>query len=417
MSHSNAKNILIGVTGSIAAYKTCTVISRLRQQGHTCRVIATPSALQFVGEATLEGLSGQRVHHNTFAPGDMMSHIDIARWADLFLIAPLTANHLNKLSLGIADDLLTTLYLAYEQNKPLFLAPAMNSVMLSHPTVVENIKKLKDRGAILLDSHAGVLACGEHGYGKMMEPEDILSAITSYLNTSRGPIHKLNVLVTYGGTREAIDGVRYISNLSTGKTGAELVRQLKMANHHVDVLRARESVPSPTADNNLYFDSHADLENTLYTCVAKKSYDLVIQMAAVSDFSVDRISGDDFDMKPSKEVKIPSSKNYAIHLKLNKKIVTQIKEHSQNKGVSVIAFKLTNTHSNDERIAAVQKLLYSNGIDAVVHNDLNEINHAANIHPFTYYKKDTPPLNLDGVSSLAQHINHLAQQVSYGSLS
>jgi phosphopantothenoylcysteine decarboxylase / phosphopantothenate---cysteine ligase len=230
-----SRHILIGITGSIAAYKVCAVISKLVQQGHSVEVIATPSALKFIGAATIEGLTGRRVHTDLWQEGQLMSHIDLGRWADVFLIAPLTAAHLNKMALGLSDDLLTATYLAFQKTKPILLAPAMNHEMLTHVTTQESLKKLADRGHIILETQVGTLACGDTGPGKMAEPETIISELHQMLEK---PKQLPRLLITYGGTQEPIDGVRVLRNVSSGRTGAALAEAFATCVH---------STPGPTS--------------------------------------------------------------------------------------------------------------------------------------------------------------------------
>jgi phosphopantothenoylcysteine synthetase/decarboxylase len=170
-------NILFQLSGSIACYKACTVISKLAQSGHSVQCVATESALEFIGAATLEGLSGKALLTDTFAPGRWMEHIELNRWADISMICPATANRLNKMASGVADDLLGNLWLTHDFSKPLFVAPAMNTKMWTHPITQESVAKLESFGVRILRPEAGNLACGDVGEGRLMEPEEILKAI------------------------------------------------------------------------------------------------------------------------------------------------------------------------------------------------------------------------------------------------
>jgi phosphopantothenoylcysteine synthetase/decarboxylase len=170
-------NILFQLSGSIACYKACTVVSKLTQAGHTVQCVATESALRFIGAATLEGLSGRALLTETFAPGRWMEHIELNRWAEISVLCPATANRLNKMATGVADDLLGNLWLTHDFSKPLFVAPAMNTKMWTHPITQQSVQKLESLGVTILRPEAGNLACGDVGEGRLMEPDAILRAI------------------------------------------------------------------------------------------------------------------------------------------------------------------------------------------------------------------------------------------------
>lgn len=222
MGSSMASNILIGITGSIAAYKMADVVSQLTKQGHKVRCILTESATQFVTPLVLETLSGNPVRSAIFgADISGTEHIDLARWADLFVIAPASANTLAKLALGLADDLLTTVALATEA--PLLIAPAMNTVMWNKPITQSHLRSLADGGARFVDPASGILACGEVGVGKLASVDSIVQAINSQLDETIGQdLAGVHVLITSGPTTTPIDAVRYITNHSTGRMGAAM---------------------------------------------------------------------------------------------------------------------------------------------------------------------------------------------------
>ncbi|MGV3577021.1 MAG: bifunctional phosphopantothenoylcysteine decarboxylase/phosphopantothenate--cysteine ligase CoaBC [Devosia sp.] len=217
-----ASNILIGITGSIAAYKMADVVSQLTKQGHRVRCILTESATQFVTPLVLETLSGNPVRSAIFgADISGTEHIDLARWADLFVVAPASANTLAKLALGLADDLLTTVALATEA--PLLIAPAMNTVMWNKPVTQSHLRSLADAGARFVDPASGILACGEVGVGKLASVDSIVQAINTQLTESTSQdLTGVHVLITSGPTTTPIDAVRYITNHSTGRMGAAM---------------------------------------------------------------------------------------------------------------------------------------------------------------------------------------------------
>lgn len=175
------QRILFLLSGSISCYKACFAISKLVQAGFEVRTAATPAALQFVGNATLEGLTTKPVFSDLWKPGEAMDHIDLARWADLAILAPGTANTINRLAAGLADDPVGTLFLAWElSQKPWWIAPAMNTVMLNHPVTQDSLKKLTEIGVRILSTDRGSLACGEVGAGRLIEPEQLVNEVIAH---------------------------------------------------------------------------------------------------------------------------------------------------------------------------------------------------------------------------------------------
>ena len=369
------------MTGSIACYKACGVVSALHQKGYTVKVVLSPSSLQFIGAATIEGLTGETPITDMYAAGSVMDHIHLARWADLILVAPATANYINKIANGLGDDLLTTLFLAHDFKKPFLVAPAMNTMMYLHPTTQDSIGKLKKFGVGILETASGVLACGEVGYGRLLDPVLIVQEVESYLkksgarveNTSAVKIETKNikVLVTSGGTTEPIDDVRVITNTSTGKTAAYITEQLAEAGLEVDYLHATNAA-LPKADVQKYeFSTFKDLQNQFQTLLKANKYDWVIHTAAVSDYSVDKTSG-----------KISSDTDQIqLILKKNPKLLNDIKKLSPT--TKLVGFKLTSSADNKTILDKVGQQFKNASCDFVVHNDLSEISKAS--HRFHVY--------------------------------
>ncbi|UXN71077.1 bifunctional phosphopantothenoylcysteine decarboxylase/phosphopantothenate--cysteine ligase CoaBC [Devosia neptuniae] len=219
-----ASNILIAVTGSISAYKIADVVSALTKQGHQVQCILSASAQQFITPLVLETLSGRPVKSDLFgADISGTEHIDLARWADVFVVAPATANVLAKLALGLADDLLTTVALA--TRAPMLIAPAMNTVMWEHPATQGHLQTLQQRGVGVIDPAAGTLACGEVGIGKLAPIPAIVAAIEAALVQPATDLAGTTVLITAGPTTSPIDAVRYITNHSTGRMGAAMAEE------------------------------------------------------------------------------------------------------------------------------------------------------------------------------------------------
>lgn len=361
-----SKKLLIGMSGSIAAFKVAHVISYFRKKNWDVRVITTPSALEFIGAATLEGLSENPVLSSDFVSGKMMSHIDLARWADVFLIAPATAKTLNSLAAGTGDGILHSTYLAYEATKPLLIAPAMNTQMLAHPTTQKSLSILKQNGAQLLQTGSGPLACGETGDGRMMEPEQIIIAIERALIPLNA---KQKILITMGGTRVPIDDVRSITNTSSGATGAQLADDLYAQGYSVTVLAAKNAKMPKFVEHRELFDTYEDLENLLESTLNQAHFSHIIHMAAVSDFTVVNGSG-----------KIPSGGNVQLDLLPTKKLISRIKALAPQS--FVVGFKLT-VNADAKDVDKAVKSVLANGADAVIHNDLSKI--TKNLHVFTLF--------------------------------
>ncbi len=180
MSNPTKNNILFILTGSIACFKACELISQLKQKGFSVKTAATPSAFQFIGPATLEGLTGEPVFANNFESGKMMNHINLARWADLILVCPATANSINAMATGTGGDIVTDIFLSNNFQKPFWIAPAMNAQMLNHPATQKNITQLKEWGTTILQTDSGNLACGETGEGRLQSPNIILEKILNF---------------------------------------------------------------------------------------------------------------------------------------------------------------------------------------------------------------------------------------------
>lgn len=404
------KNVLFILTGSIACYKACHVISRLAQAHINVQVVATKSALEFVGHATLEGLSGQKVHSDLTSSGNMMSHIHLIRNADLIIVAPATANFINKMSHGIADDLASTLFLAHDFKKPFLMAPAMNASMYNHPTTQDSIQKLKSYGVSILETESGLLACGEDGPGKLLNPDIILATIFKELNLtdeyhpqleksqSSELSHKnKKVLITAGGTQEKIDSVRALTNTSTGETGYSLAQYLTHVGFDVTLLLAENSTKLIEARGNdsitvKTFISYQDLQATLFSELQSENYDCVVHTAAVSDYSLAEIipTGKDSSnaVHTAESGKISSdSDEIILRLKRNPKLIDQIKSISKNKQIKLIGFKLTANASNEVIYKKVAALFQNSMCDFVVHNDTKDIEKTNNKHFYSFYSK------------------------------
>ncbi|XEC96976.1 bifunctional phosphopantothenoylcysteine decarboxylase/phosphopantothenate--cysteine ligase CoaBC [Paenibacillus tarimensis] len=277
----NGKTILLGIAGGIAAYKAAAICSKLAQAGANVRVIMTESAVKFVTPLTLQTLSRNRVYTDTFDEQDpaVVSHIDAADSADLVVIAPATANIIAKMAHGIADDMLSTTLLA--TTAPILVAPAMNVHMYQHPAVVHNIQMLASRGVRFIEPGTGQLACGYVGKGRLAEPEEIVQAVTGFLEGSKLLAGK-RVLVTAGGTIERIDPVRYLTNDSSGKMGFAIAEAARDMGASVTVVAGRTAVQPPGGVETVRTVSASDMLAAVLSRFDEA--DIVVKSAAVADY-------------------------------------------------------------------------------------------------------------------------------------
>lgn len=396
------RRILLLMSGSIACAKATGLISAWVKQGHEVRVACTPSVAQFVGRATLEGLSGSPVFDDTFAAGRAMDHIELARWAQWLVVCPATANLINKLAAGIADDAVTTLWqAAWGREAISFIVPAMNTHMWRYPATQESVARLQRWGAHVLPTADGDLACGEQGEGRMLECVEILSHIQR-LTDFQASHRRRRILVTGGGTREPLDAVRYIGNHSTGRTAARLVEYFDAIGHDVTWLGARDAIRPAGTARQLVFDSFADLDRQLRELLGDGAFDLVVHAAAVSDFSPLHEEGDD------RRRKLSSDTTLTLRLAPNPKLLTRLRQFAgKQTRLRVIGFKLTAGAGPDDVRHAVARQFADSAVDAVVHNDLTEIH--AEQHPFTLFRADGQQQRLADHAALAQAIAEFAE--------
>lgn len=273
------QNIILGVTGGIAAYKAPELVRRLRECGGAVQVVMTDSAGQFVTETSLQAVSGQPVRQNLWdkEAEAAMGHIELARWADIVLVAPATAEFMARLAAGAAPDLLTTLCLATKAN--IVLAPAMNHVMWANPAVQANRALLEDRGVRLLGPEDGDQACGETGVGRMMQPDDIAAAIQP---VASGSLQGKTVMVTAGPTREAIDPVRYITNRSSGKMGYAMAGAARDAGARVILITGPVDLEEPSGVEQVNVETAEQMFAATHEHI--EGVDIFIAAAAVSDY-------------------------------------------------------------------------------------------------------------------------------------
>ncbi|MBE5780638.1 MAG: bifunctional phosphopantothenoylcysteine decarboxylase/phosphopantothenate--cysteine ligase CoaBC [Clostridiales bacterium] len=276
------KTVVLGVTGGIAAYKSAEITSRLRKAGVEVYVIMTKNATEFIAPLTFETLSGHAVAVDMFAEKVRyeVEHISLAKRADVFLIAPATANIIGKMANGIADDMLSTTVMATEA--PICIAPAMNEKMWEHPATQQNMATLVSRGAHVVGPGCGILACGDIGYGRMEEPNVIVEAVLDLLESEK-PLKGKKVVITAGPTREAIDPVRYISNRSSGKMGVSLAKEARRLGADVTLIHGPMTVSAPLWVHAVPVETTAQMHDAVLT--AFEGADILIKAAAPADFT------------------------------------------------------------------------------------------------------------------------------------
>ena len=280
------KTIVLGITGCIAAYKSCEIVSRLKKEGANVKVIMTQHAMEFVQPLSFETLSGNRVITDLFDRDFEfdVKHVSLAKEADLFVIAPATANVIGKIANGLADDMLTTTYLACKA--PKIVCPAMNTNMYENEQFEENLQKLKKKGVHIIEPIEGRLACGDVGKGKMAEPVDILEEIVDLL-MPKTDFERKKVLVTAGSTEENVDGVRFISNHSSGKMGIALASAAADRGADVSLIYGRIKVSIP---DNIVKETKVKTTEDMFDAVMEqyKDADIIIMAAAPADYRMKR---------------------------------------------------------------------------------------------------------------------------------
>lgn len=355
--------VLFFMSGSIAAFKACQVLSRLVHEGCEVQVVATPSTFNFIGAVTLEGLTGKKVLSDLWERGHAMDHIHLSRWADYGVLCPASANTIARIAQGRADDLVSAMILAWPKEKSLTLVPAMNHEMLNASITQENLAKLQTHGFMVAPTQNGSLACGDEGAGRMLEAEDILRLLQK-------PVLG-RVLVTGGATREPIDGIRFLSNVSTGQTAATLCEQFEARGWQVTYLHGNSAVQPRNAHHRLSFESFTDLDHKLREQLSVKDFTAVVHCAAVSDYTVEN---------PQTDRKLPTDETLNLKLKANFKILPRLREYSRNKGIHVVGFKLT-LGANEEQTLQAARTVLDATVDAIVANDWSSVLVDRSRHP------------------------------------
>lgn len=348
------KNILLGVTGGIAAYKAAEIIRLFKKLGADVRVVMTESAKEFITPLTLQAISGNEIHDsllNTEAEA-AMGHIELAKWADIILIAPCTAETISKITHGRADDLMGALILASKAD--IFIAPAMNMNMWLDDSTQQNYKTLSSRGISFIGPAEGQQACGDIGPGRMVEPENIIELIRSSYKT--GPLSGKTITITAGPTREQIDPVRFISNNSSGKMGYSLADAAIEAGASVNLVSGPVSLEADKSINLYKINSASEMMNVVMECMG--SSDIFIGCAAVSDYKPA-----DYSENKIKKDEMP---HLEIELKKNEDILKNVATNFSSSYVVGFAAETSDINNN-----AMQKLKSKN-LDMIISNDVSD---------------------------------------------
>jgi phosphopantothenoylcysteine decarboxylase/phosphopantothenate--cysteine ligase len=353
-------NVVVGVTGGIAAYKSAALVRLLSEAGHNVQVVATINATRFIGTTTLEALSHNKVQivdPDLFTDVESVKHVSLAKSADLIVVAPATASFLAKVAAGIADDLLTTTVLT--ATCPVIIAPAMHTEMWENAATQQNVSTLRIRGLHIVDPGVGRLTGEDTGVGRLAEPEVILSAANALLGERI--LEGVRVLVTTGGTRERIDPARYVGNFSSGKQGIAFARAAIEMGASVKVIAANvdQSLLQGIEHSNVV--SAADLSKSINDAIG--SFDLLVMAAAVADYSPTIVS----------DVKIKRSafgENIQISLTANPDIVAAVSERTRGTGSDALIVAFAAESGEDlETLARIK--LFSKMCDFVVANSIS----------------------------------------------
>ncbi len=383
-SNSKAPKILLQVTGSIAAFKAVALASQLIKKGYDLEVILSEGAEQFIGPASFEGLIGKKIHRGIFDPGAMMAHIELERAADLILLYPASAHTLAALANGLAHSLISTVFLAHEFKKPYLIAPAMNQAMWNHPATQKNLSTLKSWGISLIEPNEGVLACGEVGYGRLVEPEAMMEIIEDHLGQtnktkSQTQLDLPRILVTAGGTTEPIDEVRHLTNFSTGRTGHQIALSLQEQGYPVTLLQSEYSSAYEGIQNPIRYSTTKDFAEKIKRELVNHDYDYVIHAAAVADYHVETITNGQGELVPGTS-KIQGDSPLFLKLAPNPKIIRELRTWSRNKKMKIISFKLTTGPESSLKLESYDS-------EWIIHNDLKGVQDEN--HQGTLFNRDS----------------------------
>jgi len=376
------KKILLIICGGISAYKSLEIIRGLKKSNAQIKTILTKSAKEFVTPLSITSLSQEKVYDDMFSVENEseMDHISLSRWADLILVAPVTANTISKLSSGSSDDLASTVILA--SDKEIYLAPAMNVRMWEHPSTKKNINKLKNYGYKIIGPDIGDMACGEFGKGKMSEPNEIIKQIEIYFKNKKNN-NKFKALVTAGPTREFIDPVRFISNRSSGKQGYEIAKSFRDNGFETTLISGQTELDSLSGLNFIKVETAQEMFNQ---AIKNLPVDVAVFTAAVADYKVTNYEN----------TKIKKKENLNISLEKNIDILDNISKHNSLRPKLTIGFAAETNNLVENSL----KKLEEKNCDWIVANDIsdNSIGFDSDDNQISIFYKDKKNENLKKMS-------------------
>ena len=353
MLDNKQSNLLLCITGSIAAYKSVDLARLFIKNNFDVRVIMTEPSKEFITPLTLQAVSGHQVHENLLdtEAERAMGHIELAKWADLIVIAPCSAETISRLAQGRADDLLGAVILASKAKK--FIAPAMNMNMWSNQTTQQNVEYLSSIGMDFVGPSKGEQACGDNGYGRMSEPEEIYETI---MLTQNKPLAGKKIIITAGPTREQIDPVRFISNNSSGKMGYSIAEAALEAGALVNLVSGPVALIADKSINLYKINSASEMMSAVKKCM--KNSDIFIGCAAVSDYKPSDYS--------SKKIKKDDTENLDIELKRNEDILAEVALNFSSSYIVGFAAETSDVKNN------AKKKLLSKNLDMIISNDVSD---------------------------------------------
>ncbi len=374
-----SKNILIGITSSIASYKIYDLIRKFKKTDYNVKVILTPNALEFVSPIVIETLSKNEVYVEQYCKRSNPEHICLCDWADCFLIAPISANTISKITAGICDNLLTSVACAYlGSQKPLIIAPAMNEGMYLNPFVKENIEKLKNNNVSIIDPQKGYLACGAEGIGRLADIDIIYQKTLREIHQNKKNNSK-KILVTSGGTIEAIDNVRYITNFSSGKMGYNLALSAYYNGFDVKLITTCDTQNPP------FITQQVKSALEMLNAIQNSEFDYLFMASAVCDYRSNTVSA-------KKLKKEELGKKLTLNLTQNPDVVATIAK-SKTKNQIITGFCL----ADDDLINCAKNKLKNKNLDYIIANDVqtalnkdeNEVTIISKSGKMVNIKKDT----------------------------
>ena len=386
---SSGKRVALGITGGIAAYKAAEVLRGLQRAGCTVRVAMSPRACEFITPLTFRALSGSHVIVDDYAPDnpDPIAHITFSQTVDLFVIAPATANIIAKFANGVADDFLTSTYLA--ATAPILIAPAMNTSMWEHPATRRNLERLRQDGVHIVEPDAGEMACGTIGPGRLSEPERIVAAALQILNQHESHKRDLtgeHILITTGATREELDPVRFISNRSSGRMGFAIAQAARARGAEVTAVAGITTVDPPSGINVRRATSAAEMQRVVAEEIGKAS--VFIAAAAVVDYRPAQ--------RASEKIKKTES-TLSLNLERTPDILGEVAAARTN-GLLVVGFA---AETNDV-VSNAQAKLQAKKLDAIIANDVSrdDIGFDKDMNAITIITTDAPPQEIPALTKL-----------------